>query len=667
MGECHIKDSLYFEEENINNRKAAGEEAEEVSASLPAANIQPLNPDELDRLHYFDGKDLGNSYRKDKTAFRLWAPISSQAKLVTYKQWNDTEGFEIEMDRSEKGTWTAELIGDHDGLIYTYKVKIGEEWSEAVDPYVRAVTVNGDRGVVVDLADTNPKKWTRNKPPFGKAEDVIIYELHTRDLSIHPESGIKQKGKFLGVIEEGTKGPNGVKTGLDHIKDLGVTHVQFIPIFDFATVNETKLKEPQYNWGYDPKNYNAPEGSYSTDPYQPKLRIRELKEMIQTLHDHGLRVIMDVVYNHVYSVADSNFNKLVPNYFFRYNADGTISNGTGVGNDTASEHKMMRKFIVESIIYWAKEYNLDGFRFDLMGIHDVETMNEVKKALVEIDPTIILLGEGWDMNTPLPQEQKANQKNAWKMPGVAHFNDAIRDGLKGFVMNEHDKGFINGKQGMEDIIRKSIAGGLHYDEHIATYQSPDQVINYVEAHDNYTLWDKLNITNSEATETERKQMHKLASAIVLLSQGIPMLHAGQEFMRSKDGDENSYQSSDWINRLDWKRRADFNHEVEYMKGLISIRKHFRAFRMSTPEEIEQHLQFIDAPPNVVAFTLFTEDSRLAVIHNANWQSVCLTLPQQGEWSVLANGQLAGLEEIERFKGVQISVPPLSSYVLLKIS
>lgn len=621
----------------------------------------------MDRLYFFDGKDLGNTYHKDKTCFRLWAPAASEAKLVTYEQWDDSAGLEIEMARSEKGTWFAELCGDHDGLIYTYKVKIGEVWDEAVDPYVRAVTVNGDKGVVVDLADTNPKKWTHDKPPLDEPEDIIIYELHIRDLSIHPESGITQKGKFLGVIEEGTKGPKGVKTGLDHIKDLGVTHVQFIPIFDFATVNETKLKEPQYNWGYDPKNYNAPEGSYSTDPYQSKVRIRELKEMIQALHDHGLRVIMDVVYNHVYTVADSNFNKLVPTYFFRYNDDGTLSNGTGVGNDTASERKMMRKFIVESVAYWAKEYNLDGFRFDLMGIHDVATMNEVKKTLAEIDPTIIVLGEGWDMNTPLPQEQKANQKNAYKMPGIAHFNDAIRDGLKGFVMDKHDKGFINGKPGMEDIIRKSIAAGLHYDDQMATYQTPDQVINYVEAHDNFTLWDKLAITNPEASETERKQMHKLASAIVLLSQGIPMIHAGQEFMRSKEGDENSYQSSDWINRLDWKRRADFKIEVEYMKGLISIRKNHSAFRLRTPEEIEQHLQFIDAPSNVVAFTLVTEDSRLAVIHNANWQSINLALPQQGDWSVLANGQLAGLEEIERIKGNQITVPPLSSYVLKKLS
>lgn len=638
-------------------------ETENQLESLPIANINPVNPSELDDLYFYEGKDLGNSYLKDKTAFRLWAPLASEAKLVTYKHWDDTNGMEIQMVRSEKGTWTIELNGNQDGLIYTYKVKVGETWSEAVDPYVRAVTVNGEKGVVIDLTDTNPKRWTRDKPPLEKAEDIVIYELHTRDLSIHPESGIHHKGKFLGVVEAGTKGPEGAKTGLDHIKDLGVTHVQFIPIFDFATVNEKKLNEPQYNWGYDPQNYNAPEGSYSTDPYQPKVRIRELKEMIQGLHDHGLRVIMDVVYNHVYSVEDSNFHKLVPKYFFRYNADGTLSNGTGVGNDTASERKMMRKFIVESVTYWAKEFNLDGFRFDLMGIHDVETMNVVKKALAEIDPTLIVLGEGWDMDTPLAQELKANQKNAFKMPGIAHFNDAIRDGLKGFVMNEHDKGFVNGKPGMEDIIKKGIAGGLKYDEDIATYQRPDQVINYVEAHDNYTLWDKLLITNPDATEEKRKQMHKLASAIVLLSQGIPMIHAGQEFMRTKDGDENSYQSSDWINRLDWKRRAELDREVEYMKGLISLRKNHSVFRLSTPEEIEEQLQFIDAPSNAVAFTLQHKDYQMAVIHNANWDAITITLPHEGNWAVLVDGQRAGLEEIDRIKGSQITVAPLSSFVL----
>ncbi|MEB9430008.1 type I pullulanase, partial [Bacillus cereus] len=372
-----------------------------------------IRSEEFDNLLYYGGNDLGNTYTPQHTKFRLWAPTASEAKLVTYKNWNDKIGAEINMQQGEKGTWTAELKGNQKGLFYTYKVKIGDKWAEAVDPYVRAASVNGDKGAVVNLEETNPKKWKANKKPkFKNPEDAIIYELHVRDLSIQPESGIKQKGKYLGVTEKGTKGPGGVKTGLDHIKDLGVTHVQFLPIFDYASVNEETLNEPQYNWGYDPKNFNVPEGSYSTNPYEPTVRITELKQMVQTLHDNNLRVVMDVVYNHMYNAAESNFHKLVPGYYYRYNEDGTFANGTGVGNDTASERKMMRKFMIDSVTYWAKEYNLDGFRFDLMGIHDYETMNEIRKAVNQIDPSIILHGEGWDLNTPLAAELKANQKNA---------------------------------------------------------------------------------------------------------------------------------------------------------------------------------------------------------------------------------------------------------------
>ncbi len=430
-----------------------------------------IRSEEFDNLFYYGGNDLGNTYTPQHTKFRLWAPTASEAKLVTYKNWNDKIGAEINMQQGEKGTWTAELKGNQKGLFYTYKVKIGDKWAEAVDPYVRAASVNGDKGAVVNLEETNPKKWKANKKPkFKNPEDAIIYELHVRDLSIQPESGIKQKGKYLGVTEKGTKGPGGVKTGLDHIKELGVTHVQFLPIFDYASVNEETLNEPQYNWGYDPKNFNVPEGSYSTNPYEPTVRITELKQMVQTLHDNNLRVVMDVVYNHMYNAAESNFHKLVPGYYYRYNEDGTFANGTGVGNDTASERKMMRKFMIDSVTYWAKEYNLDGFRFDLMGIHDYETMNEIRKAVNQIDPSIILHGEGWDLNTPLAAELKANQKNAEKMKGIAHFNDNIRDGLKGSVFEEKENGFVNGKQNMEDRIKKGITAGIDYDTNSSTYQ-----------------------------------------------------------------------------------------------------------------------------------------------------------------------------------------------------
>ncbi|MGE1049302.1 type I pullulanase [Bacillus sp. GMs2/1] len=624
-----------------------------------------IRSEEFDNLFYYGGNDLGNTYTPQHTKFRLWAPTASEAKLVTYKNWNDKIGAEINMQQGEKGTWTAELKGNQKGLFYTYKVKIGDKWTEAVDPYVRAASVNGDKGAVVNLEETNPKKWKANKKPkFKNPEDAIIYELHVRDLSIQSESGIKQKGKYLGVTEKGTNGPEGVKTGLDHIKDLGVTHVQFLPIFDYASVNEETLNEPQYNWGYDPKNFNVPEGSYSTNPYEPTVRITELKQMVQTLHDNNLRVVMDVVYNHMYNAAESNFHKLVPGYYYRYNEDGTFANGTGVGNDTASERKMMRKFMIDSVTYWAKEYNLDGFRFDLMGIHDYETMNEIRKAVNQIDPSIILHGEGWDLNTPLAAELKANQKNAEKMKGIAHFNDNIRDGLKGSVFEEKENGFINGKENMEDRIKKGITAGIDYDTNSSTYQDPEQVLTYVEAHDNHTLWDKLELTNPGDSDEVRTQMHKLSSSILLTSQGIPFLHAGQEFMRTKYGDHNSYKSPDSINQMDWLRRATFNNEVDYMKGLIELRKKYSAFRMTSAEQIKTHVSFIDAPKNTVAYIIEgNKHEYFTVAHNANREAVEITLPSKGPWKVLVDGKQAGSKLLYVVHDNKIKVPALSSFVL----
>lgn len=624
-----------------------------------------IRSEEFDNLFYYGGNDLGNIYTPQYTKFRVWAPTASEAKLVTYKKWSDKIGTEINMQKGEKGTWTAELKGNQKGLFYTYKVKIGDKWTEAVDPYARAASVNGDKGAVVDLEETNPKKWKANKKPkFKNPEDAIIYELHVRDLSIQPESGIKQKGKYLGVTEKGTKGPEGVKTGLDHIKDLGVTHVQFLPIFDYASVNEETLNEPQYNWGYDPKNFNVPEGSYSTNPYEPIVRITELKQMVQTLHDNNLRVVMDVVYNHMYNAAESNFHKLAPGYYYRYNEDGTFANGTGVGNDTASERKMMRKFMIDSVTYWAKEYNLDGFRFDLMGIHDYETMNEIRKAVNQIDPSIILHGEGWDLNTPLAAELKANQKNAGKMKGIAHFNDNIRDGLKGSVFEEKENGFINGKENMEDRIKKGITAGIDYDKNSSTYQDSEQVLTYVEAHDNHTLWDKLELTNSDDSDEVRKQMHKLSSSILLTSQGIPFLHAGQEFMRTKYGDHNSYKSPDSINQMDWLRRATFNNEVDYMKGLIELRKKYSAFRMTSADQIKTHVSFIDAPKNTVTYTIEgNKHEYFTVAHNANREAVEITLPFKGPWKVLVDGKQAGSKPLYVVHDNKIKIPALSSIVL----
>ncbi|RDI45585.1 type I pullulanase [Falsibacillus pallidus] len=622
---------------------------------------------EFDDQFYYDGW-LGNQYQKNKTDFTLWAPTASEAHLVVYKDTSSNEATEFPMKKGKKGTWTAGLKGDQDGLVYTYKVKIGGAWTEAVDPYVRAATINGDRGVVVNLDNTNPKHWNNHEAKLPNPEDAIIYEAHVRDLSISPDSGIEHKGKFLGMTDKNTKGTEGNATGLSYIKKLGVTHVQFLPIFDFNSVDETKLDQPQYNWGYDPKNYNVPEGSYSTDPADPYKRITELKSMIQALHDNQLRVIMDVVYNHVFNANQSNFQKLVPGYYFRFNEDGSFANGTGVGNDTASERKMMRKFIVDSVSYWAKEYHMDGFRFDLMGIHDTKTMNEVRHALNKIDPSIIVLGEGWDLNTPLDPALKADQKNAEDMPGVAHFNDSIRDAIKGSVFDDSDKGFVNGKAGVEDILKQGIEGGIHYPDSMATYRDPEQVINYAEAHDNLTLWDKLQLTNPESDTETLKQMHKLASSILLTSEGIPFIQAGQEFMRTKNGDHNSYQSPDSVNQLDWNRAAEFHSEVDYFKGLIDLRKHYQSFRMTTAAAIEKNLNFMDAPDRVVAYSLnakalHDKAKEIVVIHNANEEGQLVSLPQNAAWHLLVDGQQAGVKTVKVIHGNKVMVPALSTFVL----
>lgn len=625
--------------------------------------------EEFDRTYEFTGDDLGCTYSPEKTVFRFWAPTASDALLVLYKEWDGQPVREIPFRKGEKGTWLTEAEGDLHGTLYTYKVKIGEEWNEAADPYARAVAVNGDRGVVIDLAKTNPERWTEKKPPLASHLDTIIYEMNIRDLSVHQQSGIQHKGKFLGACETGTVGPRGISTGLDHIKKLGVTHVQLMPVFDFSTesLDETRLAETQYNWGYDPKNFNAPEGSYASDPYDPVSRIRELKQFIQTCHDNGIRVIMDVVYNHLYDGYRTNFTKLVPGYYFRYEQDGTFSNGSGCGNDTASERRMMRKFIVDSVLYWTKEYHIDGFRFDLMGLLDIETMNTVKQRLNETDPSIVVIGEGWNMKTVLPDEQKANQLNAAHLPGIGQFNDGLRDAIKGTIFWAKSKGFVNGGAGCEWGIKSGLAGSIRYSNDIGGFAlEPVQSVAYTECHDNYTLWDKLVFSNPDDNVAARRRMHILATAIVLTSQGIAFLHAGQEFMRTKKGVENSFMSPDEINRLDWEQCASRHSEVEEIRRLIALRKAHPAFRMPTADLIRSHLVFEDAPANCVAFTLRDHANgdpakHLFVVHNANPYPAEVRVQLAGPWSVLYGIERAG--PFDRVKGGNMHVGSISTVIL----
>lgn len=604
-----------------------------------------VRSNDFDNYFSYDG-ELGALYEKEGTLLRVWTPTAKSVEVWIYAD-DSFKGpsTKIEMVQKPKGIFEAYLPGDQHGTIYVYKILfLNNRESISVDPYARATTVNGMKSVIADLNRTNPDGWGERLPAFGLPEEAIIYELHIRDFSISETSGIVNKGKFLGLTEKNTQNASGRKTGLDYLIDLGITHIQILPMFDYATVDEANLTEPQYNWGYDPLNYNVPEGSYSTDPFDPFNRIFELKQMIRTLHENGLRVIMDVVYNHVYDPKDQALERTVPGYFYRYNADGSLANGTGVGNDTASERHMMRKYIIDSVKYWAKEYHLDGFRFDLMGIHDSVTMNAIREALDKIDPSIIIIGEGWEMSTPLPEDLKASQKNAQAMPRIAHFNDSIRVALKGSDFgDEKDRGFISGKNYLEDLLLRNIKGAMHLSSH-SSYVDPEQVIQYVEAHDNLTLYDKLLRSNPDDSEEVRIKRHTLATSIVLLSQGVPFIHGGQEFLRTKAGVANSYQSPDEINQFEWERVTTYQESVAYVKGLIALRKSEYLFRLHTIEEIEAHFTILSENFNIVAFSLTNSEKKYIVIFNGNRSDVIFRI-QKGKYAILVEDNQVFLESM----------------------
>ncbi|MGH2552906.1 MAG: type I pullulanase, partial [Chitinophagaceae bacterium] len=529
------------------------------------------------------------------------------------------------MIKGSNGTWYASIKQNRKMPYYAFRVKINGYWSEEMpDPYAKAVAVNGKRAMLIDLKQTNPPGWEKDKSPVfsplsarrgvgGEATNAIIYELHVRDASIAANSGIKNKGKFLGLTETGTKNNEGFSTGLDHLKELGVTHVHLLPCFDFNSVDEAK-PDSKYNWGYDPLNYNVPEGSYSNNPYDGVTRIKEFKQLIKTLHENGLRVIMDVVYNHTALTETSNFNQLVPGYYYRQTKDGKFSNATACGNETASERPMMRKFILESMKYWVQEYHIDGFRIDLMGVHDIETMNLISKELHKIKPDILLYGEGWTAGaSPLPDSLRALKSNASKLDRIAVFSDDIRDGIKGSVFDHEDKGFASGKPGTEESVKFGIVAACknpQVDYSKVNYSKkpysaePYQTITYAECHDNHCLYDKLAISAKNATDAEREEMQKLALSIVLTSQGISFLHAGTEFLRSKKGVENSYESPDSINAIDWSLKSKNKYVFEYVKALINMRKEHPAFRMSASKQIASNIKFLDGmPAGVIAYTI----------------------------------------------------------------
>lgn len=626
----------------------------------------------------YSGSDLGATYTPEKTAFRVWAPTADTVTLNLYGSGTpgtDDLVEQLPMTADVNGTWIAEKEGDLNGTYYTYLVSVGGNENEACDPYARTTGVNGKRAMILDLASTNPDGWENDtNPNAGMAyNDAVIYELHVRDLSSDESSGIQNAGKFLGLTETGTTTASGIPTGLDHMKDLGITHVHLLPVYDYASVDETQSDKPQFNWGYDPENYNVPEGSYSTDPYNGAVRVAEMKQMVKALHDNQISVIMDVVYNHVYNASDFCVNQIVPGYFSRVNEDGTYSNGSDCGNDTASERSMVRKYIVDSVKYWADEYHIDGFRFDLVGLIDTETINEVVTEVHKTHPDVIFYGEGWTMDTAVTKEgyKMTTQPNSTDVPGFAFFSDTLRDALKGHVFYTTRKGYVSGAADLADTVKGCFLGQAG-----DWCTTPAQSINYASCHDNMTLLDRITRSTPGVSEEDRIRMNNLSAAIYMTAQGIPFLQAGEEMLRTKiDASggflENSYNSPDSVNSIKWDTLEDetYQNVYNYYKGLIAFRKAHAALRLTNADDVNANITSVDGlDDNVLAFRINggvngeTSDG-IFVIFNPNSTETSVTLPD-GAWDVCVNADHAGTEALTTVSG-SVSVEPISAMVLVK--
>lgn len=649
-------------------------EGNEYSIVMP--NI--YSTEEFENDYTYTGTDLGATWSSEKTAFRVWAPTAEAVKVNLYE--SGTEGTDdlieqIEMQADVNGTWVAEKEGDINGTYYTYVVSVNGTETEACDPYARTTGVNGKRAMVIDLASTDPEGWENDTNPHAGENytDAIIYELHVRDLSSDESSGITNTGKFLGIIETGTTTESGIPTGLDHIKDLGITHLHLMPVYDYGSVDESELDRAQFNWGYDPVNYNVPEGSYSTDPYNGEVRVKEMKQMVQGLHENGISVVMDVVYNHVYNASEFCFNEIVPGYFSRIDENGNYSSGSGCGNDTASERSMVRKYIVDSVKYWAEEYHIDGFRFDLVGLIDTQTINEIVEEVHKDYPDVIFYGEGWTLDTTVTKEGYllATQVNSAETPDFAYFNDTLRDALKGNVFNTSETGYVSGAKGLEGTIADSFLGDADW------CNSPSQTINYASCHDNLTLIDRIARSTMNVTREDRVRMNNLSAAIYMTSQGIPFMQAGEEMLRTKlkssgEYDENSYASPDSVNSLKWDTldEEEYQNTYNYYKGLIAFRKAHPALRMTTAEDVAANITTVDGlDANVTAFEIkggTNGDSAdgMFIIFNPNAEETQVTLPD-GVWDVYINGEKAGTEVLETITGGTATVAPISAMVLIK--
>ena len=633
--------------------------------------------DDFEAAYTYTGNDLGATWTAEKTTFKVWAPTATAVKVNLYET-GDPSAMDLmdqlEMTADINGTWVLEKAGDLNGVYYTYQVDVDGDSVEACDPYARTTGVNGKRAMVIDLDSTDPEGWETDKDPHydNNITDAVIYELHVRDLSVDASSGIQNKGKFLGLIETGTTTPEGIPTGLDHIKNLGATHIHLLPSYDYGSIDEANLQNNDFNWGYDPQNYNVPEGSYSTDPYNGEVRVAEFKQMIKGLHDNGISVIMDVVYNHVYDARGFCFNQIVPGYFSRISPKGFYSAGSGCGNDTASEREMVKKYIVDSVNYWADEYHIDGFRFDLVGLIDTETINEVVETVHQNHPNVIFYGEGWTMDTDMTKEgyTMAIQRNSEQTPNFAFFSDTIRDAIRGPMTGTTKPGYCSGDSGFTSNISNCFKGAPSW------CKSPTQTINYASCHDNNALFDRITMATPEATLEERVRMNNLAAAIVMTSQGTPLFQAGEEMLRSKplpDGsyDHNSYRSPDSVNSLKWN---DLNQEIyqdtyRYYQGLIAFRKAHPALRMTDAQEVADSIKTItELGSSVLAFNIKggangDESDGLYVIFNPKNEATVMDLPE-GHWTIYINGEDAGVTPLGNAEGT-VTVDPISAMVLVK--
>ena len=643
------------------NIKGVGGMPKTVSAST-ANGSKIVRTDEFDQKYAYAGDDLGAVVNGNSTTFKIWAPTATKVELVTYKstdekaQEDKKQDMTLGTEAGKLGVWSITTSDAKAGTAYTYKVYFADGTvNNSPDPYAKAAVRNGMRSVVFGKDTGNP---VTRMASFGKRPtDATIAEMNIRDFSIHESSGVDvaKRGKYLGVIEPDTK--NGNKpTGLDYLKSLGITHVQIMPMYDFGSVNEAgdlsyvatnDKNNPHQNWGYDPINYNVPEGSYASNSANPAKRITELKQMVKGLHDAGLRVIMDVVYNHVYNAQKNAFGQTVPGYYFRYNDDGSLSNRSGCGNDTASERKMMRKYIVDSVKYWAKEYGIDGFRFDLMGLIDLETMKEVREAVHKIDSSSIILGEGWDMSQ-LPYANRTIQPNAYKLAdnnGVAFFNDSFRDAVKGHG-DDGVAGFVSGNRGSDNLVMQNLYGCQPGNASCTgrQYANAGQTVQYVEAHDNLNLYDKLKKSLPHESDQNIKKRVMLANSLVMFAHGMPFFELGQEFLRSKNGNKNSYNAGDGDNSVKWDLVNKNSDAVEYFKALIKLRNEIPALRDSTYSEVNKNMHWIKSSDGINAFSVDSNNKTYVFIFNANDNATDVNIGK-GKYRVrIADGKANGNDE-----------------------